>query len=205
MRVGVLAVQGDYAKHVDILKRLGHIPHLVRIEAELNQCDGLIIPGGESTTLTIVMQKHGLWEPLRRFGERRPIFGTCAGLIILSSRTPNHPFAPLGLIDLTVERNAYGRQKDSFIDEVAVTWKGRNHFIPGFFIRAPKIIEIGKSVSVLGRHHNDIVLVENERILAATFHPELTDDLSVHKYFIRKLSSSRRVAVVAGLTHSAPG
>lgn len=187
MRVGVLAVQGDYSKHVELLKRLGQIPHLVRAEAELNQCDGLIIPGGESTTLTIVMHKHGLWEPLRQFGQRRPIFGTCAGLIILSSRTPNHPFEPLRLIDLTVERNAYGRQKDSFIDEVAVTWEGRNHSIPGFFIRAPKIIEIGKSVSVLGRHRDDIVLVENDRILAATFHPELTDDPSVHEYFIRKL------------------
>jgi pyridoxal 5'-phosphate synthase pdxT subunit len=187
MQVGVLAIQGDYARHVAALHRLGHSPLLVRTEKELNQCDGLIIPGGESTTLTIVMQKHKLWEPLYEFGRQKVIFGTCAGLIILATEVPNHTFTPLGLIDITVERNAYGRQKDSFIDDVVVSPNGRQHHIPGFFIRAPKILKVGKTVTVLGKHHDEIVLVENDHILAATFHPELSGDDFVHQYFIQKI------------------
>jgi pyridoxal 5'-phosphate synthase pdxT subunit len=191
MQVGVLAVQGDYHCHVTALQKLGAEPLLVRTPAQLNQCAGLIIPGGESTTLTIVMQKHGLWEPLQRFGSKRTIFGTCAGLIILAVETPNHPFAPLGLIDVTVERNAYGRQIDSFIDNVNLTLHKKKLRIPGFFIRAPKIVRVGKAVRVLGKHRQEIVLVENEHILAATFHPELTDDLSLHQYFLQKTTRQK--------------
>ena len=190
MVVGVLAIQGDYARHVTVIQRLGFSSLLVRTAAELDQCDGLIVPGGESTTLTIVMQKHGLWEPVRQFGKTNYIFGTCAGLIIMATHVVNHLFDPLGLIDLTIERNAYGRQKESFIDEVTVTLNGREHTLPGFFIRAPKILRTGDPISVLGRHHNEIVLVENEHILAAAFHPELSDDLSIHDYFIQKINSS---------------
>jgi len=188
MPIGVLAIQGDFSKHVVALQRLGHTALLVRTTAELDQCDGLIIPGGESTTLTIVMQKHQLWEPLRRFGKEKVIFGTCAGLIILATKVPNHAFAPLGLIDVTVERNAYGRQKDSFIDDVNVTLNGRDHQIPGFFIRAPKILHTGQTTSVLGTHDDEIVLVENDHVLAATFHPELTNDTSIHDYFLHKIT-----------------
>lgn len=188
MQIGVLAVQGDYAKHVEALQQLGQKPVLVRTEKELAVCDGLIIPGGESTTLTIVMQKHGLWEPLRTFGSEKMIFGTCAGLIILATEVPNHPFTPLQLIDITVERNAYGRQVDSFIDEVELTVRERVHRIPGFFIRAPRIIRVGDGTSIIGRHNGEIVMVENEHILAATFHPELTDDSFVHQYFLQKLT-----------------
>ncbi len=192
MQVGVLAIQGDYHCHVQTLLKLGVAPILVRTETELNRCSGLIIPGGESTTLTIVMQKHGLWEPLQRYGKQKTIFGTCAGLIILATETPNHPFAPLGLIDVTVERNAYGRQVDSFIDNVNLTLHKKKQRIPGFFIRAPKIRQVGKGVRILGKHRQEIVLVENEHILAATFHPELTEDASLHKYFLQKALGSKK-------------
>lgn len=191
MQVGVLAVQGDYHCHVTALQKLDVDPLLVRTAADLQRCDGLVIPGGESTTLTIVMQKHGLWEPLQKFGRKKTIFGTCAGLIILAAETPNHPFAPLGLIDVTVERNAYGRQVDSFIDIVHLSLNKKKQQIPGFFIRAPKIVRVGKAVRVLGKHRQEIVLVENEHILAATFHPELTDDASVHKYFLQKTTRQK--------------
>ena len=124
MRIGVLAIQGDYGKHQEMVVELGQEAPLVRTERELGECDGLIVPGGESTTLTILLQKHGLWDPLHEFGQRKAIFGTCTGLILLSREVRGHKLASLNLIDLTVERNAYGRQIDSFIDLVRLDLRG---------------------------------------------------------------------------------
>lgn len=188
MIIGVLAIQGDYARHREMLLAMGEETLLVRTADELAGCDGLIVPGGESTTLTTLLQKHGLWEPLQEFGRRKAIFGTCAGLILLASAARDHHCQTLGLIDLEVQRNAYGRQIDSFIDTVRLELNGQAGTMEGVFIRAPKIIHLGAAVTPLGWHGGDVVAAENTHILVSTFHPELTDDTTLHRYFTAKVS-----------------
>lgn len=188
MHIGVLAIQGDYAKHQEMLGKLGQESRLVRTEAELAACDGLILPGGESTTMMILLQKHGLWDPLRTFGRRKAIYGTCAGLILLAREVKDDTVATLNLIDLLVERNAYGRQIDSFIDTLRVEIAGYSGQMEGVFIRAPKILTCGPGVTPLAWHGNDPVAAENGHILVSTFHPELTDDPRFHRHFLSKAS-----------------
>ncbi|HOY44230.1 MAG TPA: pyridoxal 5'-phosphate synthase glutaminase subunit PdxT [bacterium] len=188
MRIGVLAIQGDYGKHRQMLESLGQEAPLVRTERELEECDGLIVPGGESTTLTILLQKHGLWDPLQAFGRRKAIFGTCAGLILLSREVRDHKLASLNLIDLEVERNAYGRQIDSFIDRVRLDLRGTPGSMEGVFIRAPRIIACGMEVTPLGWHREEVVAAENEHIMVSTFHPELTESTLLHRHFLTKVS-----------------
>ncbi|MBN2355614.1 pyridoxal 5'-phosphate synthase glutaminase subunit PdxT [candidate division KSB1 bacterium] len=188
MRIGVLAVQGDYAKHHSMLLQMGLKTRLVRTDADLAGCDALIIPGGESTTMTTVMQKHGLWQPVIEFGRQKPIMGTCAGLILLATEVPDHGLPTLGLLDVAVIRNAYGRQVDSFVDQVTLDLNGKLNKYTGVFIRAPKISRSGANVKILGYHQQDIVMVETEHILACTFHPELTEDDAIHRYFHTKTS-----------------
>jgi len=187
LKIGILALQGDFARHKETLKALGQETVLVRTEKELNPCAGLIIPGGESTTLTKLMKKHLLWDKILRFAEKRPVFGTCAGLIILSKQTVKKQVETLGLIDIITERNAYGRQVDSFIDELDIKISGKGDKFEGVFIRAPKIVSIGDGVSPLAWHQQNIVMVEQNNILAATFHPELTNDTRIHEYFLAKV------------------
>lgn len=187
MVIGVLGIQGDYAKHQEMLTRLEVESKLVRTPQELSECKGLIIPGGESTTMVKQLKEIELFEPLRAFGKSNPVFGTCAGLILLSQKVLNHPVDSLQLIDIEVERNAYGRQIDSFIDMVDISLNGTTRGYEGVFIRAPKIKKIGEQVKVLARHGEEIVMAEEGNVLVATFHPELTDDPSVHQYFVKKV------------------
>ncbi len=187
MRIGVLAIQGDYAKHQAMLIQKGVEAPLIRTETELAACDGLIIPGGESTTMTTMLQKHGLWQPMIDFGRKKYIMGTCAGLILLAKEVPGHNYPTLSLLDIRVIRNAYGRQIDSFIDQVDITLEGHARSFTGVFIRAPKISRVGKDVKILGRHRQEVVMVENDHILGCTFHPELTTDASIHQYFMKKI------------------
>lgn len=186
--IGILAIQGDFEKHKQAISKLGEEAVLVRTKAELDSCEGLIIPGGESTTLTNLLKKHGLWDEIRVFASARPIFGTCAGLIILAARVNKNHVQTLGLIDITVERNAYGRQVNSFIDDVEININGTEKHFEGVFIRAPRIVELGKGVVPLAHHNQDVVMAEQDNILVATFHPELTDDLLVHRYFVEKVT-----------------
>jgi 5'-phosphate synthase pdxT subunit len=172
-----------------MLEDLGQRYLLVRTRTQLQACDGLILPGGESTTLTLLMKKHDLWEELIRFGRNKPIFGTCAGLIVLAAATTTNHIETLGLIDITVARNAYGRQIDSFIDDVSLEIDSTNGLFEGVFIRAPKIVAMGESVRVLARHDGDVVMAEQDNVLVAAFHPELTSDDRIHAYFLRKLNS----------------
>lgn len=187
MNIGILALQGDFARHARMVQSLGYQTVLVRYAQELEHCDKLIIPGGESTTLLKLIEKNQLREPLADFGRQKAIMGTCAGLIILSNDAPRLPYKPLGLIDIDVQRNAYGRQIDSFVDEVQITLNGAQSEFTGVFIRAPKIKSVGKEVTVLGRHGQDIVLAASKRILVATFHPELTEDSRIHAFFIKHI------------------
>jgi 5'-phosphate synthase pdxT subunit len=183
-KVGVLALQGDYEAHARAVTRAGGEAVEVRTAADLEAIDGLILPGGESTTMLKLLGEEQLFEPLRRFGQRKPIFGTCAGAILLASDVENPKQPSLGLMDLTVERNAYGRQLDSHISRLATEGAGE---LEAVFIRAPIIRRTGDSVRVLARHRGDPVWVEEGRHMAATFHPELTDDLRVHRRFLARL------------------
>jgi len=191
MSIGVLALQGDFEAHEDALRRAGAEPKPVRTSAELADVDGLIIPGGESTTMLKLIDQENLFEPLRRFGQEKPIFGTCAGAILLAKSVSRPEQRSLGLMDLDVERNAYGRQIDSRIvrlhPEAGSGLEGRE--LEAVFIRAPIIRRLGEDARVLARYQDAPVLVEQGRHMAATFHPELTRDERIHRRFVEKVAS----------------
>lgn len=184
-RVGVLALQGDFEAHRRALERAGAEAVEIRTAGELEGVDALIIPGGESTTMVKLLQMENLLDPLRDFGQRKPVFGTCAGAILLAENVNNAPQASLGLMDIDVERNAYGRQLDSRIAHL--TPLGMDGGLEAVFIRAPIIRRVGNDAKVLASYEGDPVLVEHGRHLAATFHPELTADPRVHLMFLRKI------------------
>jgi 5'-phosphate synthase pdxT subunit len=192
-KVGVLALQGDFAAHGAALERAGAEPVFVRDAAQLAPLDGLVIPGGESTTMLKLLHNDGLFDAVADFGRRRPIFGTCAGAILLANEVANPVQESLGLMDLTVERNAYGRQVDSRIAQIdlpstpAASASPTTGKLEAVFIRAPIIRRTGPGVKVLATYEGDPVLVEDGRHLAATFHPELTADARVHRLFLDKL------------------
>jgi 5'-phosphate synthase pdxT subunit len=172
-RIGVLAVQGNFREHAAMLRGLGAEVVEVRVPAQLEGLDGLVVPGGESTAISRLIRWYELDEPIASF--EGPLLGTCAGMILFDR---DH----LGLLDLGVERNAYGRQVASF--EADVELEGETEPLRGVFIRAPRVADLGPGVEVLGRLHGDPVLVREGRVLAASFHPELTDDTRVHARFL---------------------
>jgi len=191
-RVGVLSLQGDFAAHGEALARAGAEAVFVREPAQFGSLDGLVIPGGESTTmLKLMAYEPGLYEALREFGGRKPVFGTCAGAILMAQEVTNPAQASFHLMDIGVERNAYGRQIDSRVTEIDAGPEFERRTAPGkleaVFIRAPIIRRVGSDVRVLVTYAGDPVLVEQGRHLAATFHPELTADLRVHALFLEKL------------------
>ena len=173
MKIGVLAVQGNFREHAAALERLGADVVEVRLPEQLDGLDGLVIPGGESTAITRLMRLYGLEDAIRAFGA--PVFGTCAGMILLDR-------AHLGLVDVEVDRNGYGRQVASF--EADLDLEGEEDQLRGVFIRAPRVREVGADVEVLAEHDGEPVLVRDGRFLLASFHPELTDDMRVHERFL---------------------
>jgi 5'-phosphate synthase pdxT subunit len=180
-RVGVLAIQGDFEAHARALRRVGVEPVLVRCAKELDGLAALILPGGESTTISKGMQRLGLYEPVRSFAESgRPVLGTCAGAILLAARVENHGVASLGLVDVTAVRNAYGTQVDSFVAPVDAGAAPGLADLRCVFIRAPQLRDPGPDVEVLARVDGAPVLVRQGNRFAASFHPELTDDPRVH-------------------------
>jgi 5'-phosphate synthase pdxT subunit len=181
--IGVLALQGDFEAHIKALERVGARAFPVRTRAELECAAGLVIPGGESTTMLKLMRLEDLIEPLRRFGASRPIFGTCAGAILLASKVTHPEQESLGLMDIDVERNAYGRQLDSHVATLEDAEGGR---LEAVFIRAPIIRRTGPQVRILASYRGAPVLVEQGHHLAATFHPELSADRRVHRRFVEK-------------------
>jgi len=179
--IGILALQGDFDAHRKAVERAGGRAVEVRTAQELDACDGLIVPGGESTTMLKLLDIEKLTEPLRRFAGRKPVFGTCAGAILLAHAVTGPAQASLNLIDIDVERNAYGRQIDSRITRVQA---GANE-MEAVFIRAPKITRVGPGGAILATYNGDPVWVEQGRHMVTTFHPELTPDSSVHERFLR--------------------
>jgi 5'-phosphate synthase pdxT subunit len=191
-RVGILAIQGDFAMHSKMLDRIGAPWRLIKHPKELKEIDGLILPGGESTTMFKFFTGEGMGEAIREFaGGGKPVFGTCAGAILLAKEVTAPPQEHLGLLDVAVERNAYGRQIDSAI-RIGECPELSDHPIEMVFIRAPIIRRVGDRVRVLGRAEGLPVLVEQGNLLAATFHPELTDDETIHRYFLGKMPGPAR-------------
>ncbi|HXS76552.1 MAG TPA: pyridoxal 5'-phosphate synthase glutaminase subunit PdxT [Terracidiphilus sp.] len=190
-RIGVLAIQGDYAAHADALTEAGATPVEVRKREELETLDGLIIPGGESTTMLKFLERRNLFEDLKNFCQSHPVFGTCAGAILLAREVRNPAQTSLAALDAVIERNAYGRQIDSSILFSDTKLPGGK--LEMVFIRAPRIVEIGPQVEVLAQRQGLPTLVREGNRMAATFHPELTpDDRRVHKAFVDLVKSDLR-------------
>lgn len=189
--VGVLALQGDFAAHKAALERAGAIAVEVREARQLEEIAGLVIPGGESTTMLKLLCYDNMMDALRAFARKKPILGTCAGAILLASEVTNPQQECLGVMDIAVERNAYGRQNESSIAHVVPEAEFCKRTgckdLESVFIRAPIIRKVGPKVTVLARHKGDPVLVEQGMHFAATFHPELTEDISVQKLFMEKI------------------
>ena len=185
MKAGVLALQGDFREHGRMLAEAGAIPVEVRNADDLAEVGCLVIPGGESTTIAKLARAYDLVEPVRaRAAQGMPIFGTCAGMIVLARRVEGGD--PLfAVMDIGVQRNAYGRQVDSFEDQVDV--EGIDHAVRGVFIRAPKITDVGADVRILARHEGDPVVLEQGNLLVSSFHPELIGETGLHRYLLSKM------------------
>jgi 5'-phosphate synthase pdxT subunit len=196
-KIGVLALQGNVSEHIDAfllaLERMGHGPSSevfeVRSPADLADCNALALPGGESTTISRLIDKNGLYEPIRSF--KGGIFATCAGMVLMATRVDDIRIHPLGLIDMAVDRNAFGRQKESFEMDLAVDGLQGGPF-HAVFIRAPVVTSAGPDVNVLARIDQGIVAVEQGKHIALSFHPELSDDTRLHEQFLKNLGITRR-------------
>ena len=188
-KIGILAVQGDFAAHAAMLQELGAETSEVRTPADLESCDGLILPGGESTTQLQFLQEEGLYEAIEKFAAAgHAIFGTCAGAILLATHVKNPPQDSLGLLDMTVLRNAYGRQLAS--DVFFASSKLKPEPLEMVFIRGPIIDSVAPGIEVLAEFAGKPALVQKGKLLAATFHPELTDDPTVHQHFLNLVCSN---------------
>ena len=181
MKIGILNIHGSVSEHAKALKKLNVEPVFVKLPKDLDSISGLIIPGGESTTMGQLLEKFALDKAIKNFVLKGgAVWGSCAGAILLANQVAGGPVKGLGLLDIKIERNAYGRQLDSF--ETMVEFKKGK--IPAVFIRAPKIIKLGAKVEELASYNNEVVAAQKENIFISTFHPELTDDLSFHQHFL---------------------
>ncbi len=191
MIIGVSGIQGDFREHKWMIEKLGHESYVVRTPEDLEKVDGLIIPGGESTTMIRIMKRIGLFEKLKeKILNGLPVYGTCAGLIVLAKEIENYPQESLGVIDIKVMRNAYGRQVDSFDEMVEI--KGFNKPFKAIFIRAPRVDAWGPEVEILSTLNNHPIMLRQKNVLVTSFHPELTDDTRVHEYFIKMVEDYRK-------------
>ncbi len=188
-RIGVLSLQGDFAMHRASLEALGVEVARVVLPADLDGCDALVMPGGESTTMVRLMERNGLRPALEKFVREMPVLGTCAGVILLGREADHLPAPPLGVLDVGVERNAYGRQIDSFSAALDAPVLGRA--VQGVFIRAPRIRRVGPGVEVVARHGEEPVGVRQGKVVGLCFHPELTSDLGFHRWFAAEVAGLR--------------
>ena len=195
VKIGIVAIQGDFAAHAAMLRELGAETVEVRTVQDLEGCDGIILPGGESTTQLQFLKEEGLFDAIRKFAKQGgAVFGTCAGAILLATKVTNPSQDSLGLLDMTVLRNGYGRQLASDVFFEPSTLKQEP--LEMVFIRGPVIEEVGQGTAVLARHEGKPALVEKGNLLAATFHPELTDDTTVHQHFL-ELAAQSTAAIAA--------
>ncbi len=191
--IGILALQGNYHAHNQTLDRLNIPAKEVRYPNQLTDIDGLIIPGGESSTINDLMSRIDFHGAIKTFAEKKPVLGTCAGLILMSRVINNdNKIKPLGLLDLEVSRNAYGRQADSFIGEISFLVQNHSFTAKAPFIRAPKILKISESVEAIGNCRGNIVAVKSGNHIGLTFHPELSDIIFFHDYMFKKKSTIKK-------------
>ncbi|PGE42941.1 pyridoxal 5'-phosphate synthase glutaminase subunit PdxT [Bacillus toyonensis] len=195
VKIGVLGLQGAVREHVKSVEASGAEAVVVKRIEQLEEIDGFILPGGESTTMRRLIDKYAFMEPLRTFAKSgKPMFGTCAGMILLAKTLIGYEEAHIGAMDITVERNAFGRQKDSF--EATLSMKGVGEDFIGVFIRAPYVVDVADNVEVLSKHGDRMVAVRQDQFLAASFHPELTDDHRVTAYFVEMVKEAKMKKVV---------
>jgi len=184
LKVGVLALQGAVAEHIQMLFELGVTVSSIRLPSQLNSIDGLIIPGGESTTISKLLYDYQFIDPLQKLtGQGFPLMGTCAGMILLARKATDLPWQTIGAIDIEVKRNAFGRQVDSFEADLSIPALGNTSY-QGIFIRAPIIEKVNQGVDVLCRLNGNVVAVQQGTAIACAFHPELTNDSRIHAYFL---------------------
>ena len=194
VKVGVLGLQGAFREHAQALEAAGAEAIIIKKVEQLDEIDGLILPGGESTAMRRLIDKYDFMEPLRQFAQAgKPVFGTCAGLILLAGQVVDREEPHLGVMDLTVARNSFGRQRDSF--EAALNIKDIGEDFIGVFIRAPHIVEVGENVEVLAMHNDRIVAARQGQFLGCSFHPELTDDARMAQYFVAMVEEASKKPV----------
>jgi 5'-phosphate synthase pdxT subunit len=187
--IGVLALQGAFQKHVDSLAKLGLQARLVRKSSELEPCDGLIIPGGESTTMSLLIQESGLYEPLQAFAQDHAVMGVCAGMILMATSVDDDRVTPLKILPFRALRNHYGRQVHSFSADIQLEFDiGSDKPLHAHFIRAPGVADVDDSVKILARHRDEIIMLGHGKHVAMSFHPELTDDTRIHQYWLQKIT-----------------
>ncbi|MGE7921390.1 pyridoxal 5'-phosphate synthase glutaminase subunit PdxT [Viridibacillus sp. NPDC093762] len=189
VKIGVLGLQGAVREHVQAIEAAGAVAIIVKHAEQLNELEGLVLPGGESTTMRKLIDRYGMMEPLRQFaGDGKPIFGTCAGLILLAKNVIGQQTPHIGVMDVIVERNSFGRQIDSF--EIPLSIKNMDENFPAVFIRAPHIVSVGSSVEVLAQYAGRVVLAKDGQFLGCSFHPELTEDQRIMAYFVQMVKQS---------------
>jgi 5'-phosphate synthase pdxT subunit len=186
--VGILAFQGDFAKHQEVFAKLGCLTQLVKSSWQLANIDCLVIPGGESSVIDRFIKSQQIADPIKAFAAKKPVWGTCAGMIMLATQVENDPdLTPLGLLDITVDRNGYGRQYDSFVDDGEFTVNGKTQKLEMVFIRAPKVSAVGGGVQVLGKCRKEPVIVRQGKVIATAFHPEMSKSTRFQQYFLSLL------------------
>ena len=194
VKVGVLGLQGAFREHAQALEAAGAEAIIIKKVEQLDEIDGLILPGGESTAMRRLIDKYDFMEPLRQFAQAgKPVVGTCAGLILLAGQVVDREEPHLGVMDITVARNSFGRQRDSF--EAALNIKDIGEDFIGVFIRAPHIVEVGENVEVLAMHNDRIVAARQGQFLGCSFHPELTDDARMAQYFVAMVEEASKKPV----------
>lgn len=192
--IGVLSLQGAVSEHINQINQLGAKGIQIKHPEQLSEIDGLIIPGGESTAIKKLIDRYGFLTPIREFSKaNKPIFGTCAGMVLLAKNLLDSEDSHLMLMDITVKRNAFGRQKESF--ETSLHVYGLENEIPAVFIRAPIIIEAGEDVEILAKIDNHIVAAKQDHLLVTSFHPELTEDSSLLQLFLEMIATSKKLTV----------
>ncbi|GLY12932.1 pyridoxal 5'-phosphate synthase glutaminase subunit PdxT [Pseudobacillus badius] len=190
VKIGVLGLQGAVREHIRSIEAAGAEGIVVKKKEQLDELDGLILPGGESTTMRRLVDRYGFMEPLREFGRQgKPMFGTCAGLIMLANKIVGYDEPHIGLMDIMVERNSFGRQRESFEADLPI--KGVADSYTAVFIRAPHIVSVGEETEVLAEYDGRIVAAKDRNFLACSFHPELTDDHSLTNYFVEMVKQAK--------------
>ncbi|WP_062051996.1 pyridoxal 5'-phosphate synthase glutaminase subunit PdxT [Bacillus sp. JCM 19034] len=190
VKIGVLALQGAVREHVQCLQSSETEVIVVKKVEQLNELDGIVLPGGESTTMRRLIDLYGFFEPLKQFAKQgKPVFGTCAGLILMADDIVGYDQGHLAVMDMKVQRNAFGRQRESFETDLQVTGVGDD--VRAVFIRAPLIVEVGDDVEVLSTYKDEIVAARQGQFLACSFHPELTDDHRIHQFFVEMVKEAK--------------